>query len=483
MVRKLRYFFFGRLFPVALLLLITAAGIVALSLYLPVALLPLAAAERAYAFAVCLFSLKIRELPATRTAWLLAVLLLPYTGATLRLFHCFARKERDREIPQAGAYAFRDETLNALATVAEKSGLRAGTAQSAEYFCTGKAFYPRFLSDLSSAKRFIWLEYYIVERGEFWNSVLAILQDKAKNGVDVRLIYDDFGCAATLPKHFAKELRRLRIRAYPYRKLRAFPLRKLNERDHRKCAVIDGETVYTGGINLADEYIGATIKYGHWKDTAVRLTGSPARAFAELFALTWKERFPNDTLSFPANGNAGTLPCIPFCDGPTSYTDRICPKLYRLLFARAQNSVYLCTPYLSADETFLSALALAAGAGKDVRMMIPHIPDKKSVFALTRKYARSLERAGVKVREYDCGFLHQKTVTVDGRYAVVGSYNLDYRSLYVQSECGVLVKDEKLTKVAERDFIAMWEQGVPVPKAGLLEKIFAAGLSLLSPLF
>ncbi len=480
MLRKLRYFFLGRLFPCALLLAATAAGIVALSIYLPIALLPIMAIERAFALGVCLFTMRQTELPETRAAWLLIVLLLPWTGAVLRL--CKKRaNERSRTCPAqterfCGAFG-------AVQSVAEHCGFAPSLAQTVEYFSTGKDLYPRLLADLNGANKFILLEYYIVERGEFWNSVLAILQKKAREGVDVRLIYDDFGCVSTLPKRYAEELRRMGIAAYPFQKVRAFPLRKLNQRDHRKIAVIDGTTAYTGGINLADEYINVTVKYGHWKDTAVRLTGAPAGAFAKLFAERWNYRFPNDPAPFSPCAEKGDIPCIPYCDEPAPYRERVCPKLYRTVFSRAEKTLYLCTPYLTADDVFLQTLILAAQAGADVRLMIPHIPDRKSVFALTRRCARMLEACGVKIREYTCGFLHQKTLTADGALSAVGTYNLDFRSLYLQYECGVLVKDETLTRAIERDFLDMWEQGVPVPKAGVCEKIFVSALSLLSPLF
>lgn len=479
MTRKLRYFIFGRLFPCALILFFTAAGIIALSVYLPVALLPIAAIERFYAFAVCVSTLRRKELPETRTAWTLIVLLLPWTGATLRLLkgNPFAKKNNDSACADFYEDAF------TIVNAAIRCGAKPCFAKTAEYFPTGKDFFPRFLADLAEAERFIWLEYYIVERGELWNSVLALLRKKAKEGLDVRLIYDDFGCASTLPKNYANELERFGIQAFPFRKLHAFPLYRLNGRDHRKCAVIDGKTVYTGGINLADEYIGIKIKYGHWKDTAIRLTGEPARVFAEMFAKQWNRHSPHGIRLSSENPEKGTVRCAAFYDDPAAYYDRVCPKLYRMLISRAEKTLYLCTPYLAANAELIDALTLTAQTGTDVRVMIPHIPDKKSVLFLTRRYARILEKEGVKVREYSCGFLHQKTMTADGKISVVCSYNFDFRSLYLQYECGVLLEDETLTQKTDCDFLSLWEQGVPVPKAGAMEKAVAACINLFSPLF
>ncbi len=461
--------------------MIIALSGVFLAFYLPRVFGALAAAERVFAFICALTVACSAALPESKAGKLILILLLPWTGA---LFCLFWRNKADktlpRDTPERPIHA--DEEMGAYALLAERlCGLTGGNAASADYFPNGAAMRDKLLSDLTEAKRFIWMDYYIVERGAFWNAVLAVLEEKAKAGTDVRLIYDDFGCCLTLPRHYPKELAARGIKCFSYHPVRILPDGTLNRRDHRKLALIDGAIAYTGGINLADEYVGEKIRFGHWKDSAVRLTGEPAVQFCRLFAKSWSKRFPKDEsalfeLLSTAPKTEGAVPCAPFCDGGERKNGRTGARVYRRLFSSATKKIYAFTPYLALDRTLLGALQSAAAAGADVRLMIPHIPDKKTVFLLTRSYARELEAHGVKVREYTDGFLHAKNCVCDGRLSVVSSYNLDYRSMYLQAECGVLISDESFAHTLEEDFLAAWKAGSPVKKASAAEK-------LLSPLF
>lgn len=466
---RLRYFLFGRLFPCILCALIALAAGTLLVLWIPHALAPIAALERLLSFGVGLF---VADSPARaegRTARFLLLLLLPWVGAIV----CLILKSSAPPLSPVRASG------QGIAALCEATGGTVCRAESAEYFPVGEMLRPRLLADLAAATKRIWLEYYIIAPGAFWSDVLAVLKEKAEQGADVRVIYDDFGCAATLPPDYERQLRGWGIKAYAFKKLR--PVKQLNRRDHRKLALIDGKIAYTGGINLADEYTGEKIRFGHWKDSAVRLTGGPVRALEKLFADTWNARFPADGL-IPAEEEAnGRIPCAVFHDNAEGGS-RAGAQIYHRYIFQARRTLFLTTPYLMPDASLAEALKNAALSGVDVRLMIPHVPDKKTVFAVTRKFARVLEKAGVQVREYTAGFLHAKSAVADGKSAVIGSYNLDLRSLYLQAECAVWIGHAPLARALERDFLDDWEVASPVPKATLRERAICLFLRPFSPL-
>ncbi len=445
-MRKVRNFFTGRLFPTLLLLLLFAAAFAFFALRLPVALAPFAAAERLFSFGVGVWVANEDNLSENKTAKLLLLLLLPYTGAVL----CLCMKKR--------------RTGNAAPPIET-------TADSAEYFSEGADAFVRLLDDLKGAQTSIYLEFYIIAQGVLWQSVLAVLKEKAKAGVDVRVIYDDFGCALTMPRRYPKTLEKAGIRCRVFRPVRLS--RRASLRDHRKIAVIDGYVAYTGGINLADEYAGKQIRFGHWKDAAVRVTGSAAKAFEGLFLQTFG--------SAAAQGAEGSkIPCTVFADRADE-SPRTGIGTAVSLVRGAKQRLWLFTPYLSPDGELLYALKAAARDGADVRIAVPHLPDKKSVFLLTRHYARKLEEFGVRVREYEAGFLHAKNIVSDGD-AAVSSYNLDFRSMRLQAECGVVVHDKTFADAVAADFEAVWDLSVPTPPATRCERFLVSFLKLFAPL-
>ena len=445
-MRKVRNFFTGRLFPTLLLLLLFAAAFAFFALRLPVALAPFAAAERLFSFGVGVWVANEDNLSENKTAKLLLLLLLPYTGAVL----CLCMKKR-----RTGDAALPIET----------------TADSAEYFSEGADAFVRLLDDLKGSQTSIYLEFYIIAQGVLWQSVLAVLKEKAKAGVDVRVIYDDFGCALTMPRRYPKTLEKAGIRCRVFRPVRLS--RRASLRDHRKIAVIDGYVAYTGGINLADEYAGKQIRFGHWKDAAVRVTGSAAKAFEGLFLQTFG--------SAAAQGaEGGKIPCTVFADRADE-SPRTGIGTVVSLVRGAKQRLWLFTPYLSPDGELLYALKAAARDGADVRIAVPHLPDKKSVFLLTRHYARKLEEFGVRVREYEAGFLHAKNIVSDGD-AAVSSYNLDFRSMRLQAECGVVVHDKTFADAVAADFEAVWDLSVPTPPATRRERFLVSFLKLFAPL-
>ena len=470
-MRKLRLFFTGRLFPCLLLALIFFAAGAALTIWLPRALAPIAMVERAFSLVVAVFVAASPALPSTKTAKLLIILLLPWTGA----FLCILWRNR-APMPE---FVPRDPANSVAEEVANLAGNRPVFATSLLYFPVGAEAFCRMTDDIARATKRIYLEFYIIEEGKLFGRILPLLEKKAQAGVKVLIIADGLGSALTLSRTFFKTLRAKGIGFAIYRPVR-FPLKGSNRRDHRKIAVID-DIAYTGGINLADEYSGEKIRFGHWKDTAVRACGEPAEAFAALFCDHWK-LLTGEVLPAGENPAKGNIPCALFSDDGEERVARCAPRVFSRLFARATRTLYINTPYLAPDRTLLDALKAAAYAGVDVRVMIPHIPDKRAIFLITRHCARELQDAGVKVREYEAGFLHAKSLVLDGSCAAVSSYNLDCRSLYLQAECGLFAQDAALARDLERDFLAAWETGVSVPKANTFERLTGAILRLFTPL-
>ncbi len=448
-MRKIGRFLSGGLFLCVLLALLFAAGTVVLTVLLPRVFAPIAAAERLAAAIVALAAVNGRELPAMRTAKLF-LLLFPWTG----IFLCLLLKSPPP--PAQPLPPFCGSETERTARLAETMPL---TAESCEYFGEGENFWRRLLGEIAGAKERVWLQFYIVAEGSLLSEVLSLLEARAAAGADVRLLFDGFGSAVTVPRNFCKKLKKRGIAAKKLRPLR-FPDRAANRRDHRKIAVVDN-AAYTGGANLADEYAGRKIRFGHWKDAAVRITGDAALALASLFEETWTGKRRIFRPHSPIFGKAG-IPCAVFSDDANLRSDRKGVRVLWRMIASAKRTLYCFTPYLALEKGLFDCLSAAARAGVDVRLLIPHIPDKRAVFALTRAEAGQLLAAGVRVREYTAGFLHAKCVAADGKYAAVSSYNLDYRSLYSQAECGVFFGDERVAGEVERDFLSAWETGCEV---------------------
>lgn len=474
-MRKIRLFLRGKLFLATLAALCLFAVGVLLSVWLPRALMPIAALERLFSLIVSLLVAGDRTPSEHKISKLVLLVCLPWTGAILCLIF-------RSSAPVTEFDGGMSENPSLMARAGELSrrlcGLGACALESAEYLPLGQVMQDRLLLDLTIAKKYIWLQYYIIEEGVFWGSILSLLEKKAEEGVDVRLIYDDFGCTMRLSRHYGRILAAHGIKSCIARPVRL--KRAAGRRNHRKIAVIDGEIAYTGGINLADEYIGEKIRFGHWKDTAIRVTGGCAGRFAELFSRCWNAEAPSDMVC-PSVKNEGTMSAVVLSDVADETELRAGQQLLLLLIRSARERLYLNTPYLSPDAPIMAALKGAALSGVDVRLMIPHIPDKKLPFLLTRSYARELQRAGVQVREYTAGFLHAKSVLSDG-YSFVSSYNLDFRSLYLQAECGVLVDGKDTAEALRTDFLAAWETGTPLPRARRTTRATARILRLFAPL-
>lgn len=310
-----------------------------------------------------------------------------------------------------------------------------------QYYPVGEEMFESMLDELEKAEDFIFMEYFIVDEGYMFGKILDILIRKAQEGVDVRFMYDGMCEISTLPHNYPELLRRKGIKAKSYAPLKPFVSTHYNYRDHRKIMVIDGKTAFTGGINLADEYINHIVRFGHWKDTGIMLKGEAVSSFTLMFLQMWGLRkehrdFSRADISFKNENGDGYV--MPFCDSPMD-DDKAAENVYISMLNTAEKYVYIHTPYLIMDDEMKSAIRLAASRGVDVRLILPGIPDKTIPYALAKSHYKALIRSGVKIYEYTPGFVHSKVCLSDDCKAVVGTINFDYRSLYHHFECGVFL--------------------------------------------
>ena len=324
------------------------------------------------------------------------------------------------------------------------------------YFPNGQAKWEELLRQLEKAEKYVFLEYFIIDEGLMWGKVLELLARKAKEGVDVRVLYDGTNEFSTLPHSYQKQLRDLGIQCKVFSPLAPIVSTHYNYRDHRKIFVIDGKVAFNGGINLADEYIGRVKRFGEWKDTAVMLTGNAVRSFTLMFLQMWCfDDKHADFQSFlePVRPWTDAVEgfVAPFGDCPLD-ADKVGERVYMDLLNRAQKYVHIMTPYLILDSETETALKFAAERGVEVSLILPGIPDKKIPYALAKTHYASLLASGVKIYEYEPGFVHAKVFVSDDREAVVGTINLDYRSLYHHFECATWMYGVPCVAQIEQDF-------------------------------
>ena len=360
-----------------------------------------------------------------------------------------------------------------------------------KYYKLGELAYPEMIQELKNAKNFIFLEYFIIKNGTMWSEILKILEEKAKEGLDVRLIYDDMGCIAFLPTSYHKQMEAKGIKCIAFNKLNPFLGVIMNNRDHRKMMIIDGKTVFSGGMNLADEYINLEHPYGKWKDNGIKITGEAVWNFTIMFLNMWNYYRKDDTdykkykydfskENLPENGYT-----VPYGETPLD-NEIVGENVYLNIINQAQKYVYIMTPYLIIDTDMINSLILASKRGADVRIVVPGIPDKKIVYSLTTSYFETLIKNGVKIYKYTPGFVHSKVFVSDDNIATVGTINLDYRSLYLHFECGVFMQDVDVVKDVKQDLIDTIEKSHLVSKKEatpkLLKGVWQAVLRLFAPL-
>ena len=360
-----------------------------------------------------------------------------------------------------------------------------------KYYKLGELAYPEMLQELKNAKRFIFLEYFIIKNGQMWNEILKILEKKAKEGLDIRLIYDDMGCIAFLPTSYPKQIEAKGIKCVAFNKLNPFLGVIMNNRDHRKMMIIDGKTVFSGGMNLADEYINLEHPYGIWKDNGIKITGEAVWNFTIMFLNMWNSYRKDDKdykkykYDFPKENLLENGYTVPYGETPLD-NEIVGENVYLNIINQAQKYVYIMTPYLIIDTDMINSLILAAKRGVDVRIVVPGIPDKKIVYSLTTSYFETLIKNGVKIYKYTPGFVHSKVFVSDDNIATVGTINLDYRSLYLHFECGVFMQDVEVIKDVKKDLGDTIEESHFVSKKEampkLLKSVWQAVLRLFAPL-
>ena len=340
----------------------------------------------------------------------------------------------------------------------DRAGFPVCEASPCEYLSPGECFYERVMEEIQKAEKYIFIECFIIQRGVMWDPVLDILTEKARAGLDVRIIYDDMGCFFRLPSDYKQTLGSVGIKCVVFNPFRPFLSAIQNNRDHRKIISVDGKVAFTGGSNFADEYINARVRFGHWKDASVMVTGKAAWNLTVMFLEMWSAHEPGEdpSLLYPQPSAESRQPgdgfIVPFSDTPTD-KEHVGANVFLHMITGAKKYIYINTPYLILDDTLLGALMLRAKSGVDVRVVTPGIADKPLVHAATRSCYRHLIECGVKIYEYSPGFIHSKTVVADGESAIVGTANFDYRSLYLHFECGVwLLACEAVNKI-ESDFL------------------------------
>lgn len=417
--------------------------------------------------------------PGYKIAWIIPILLFPAFGWLVYLLcggnKLSARKRRkmqgmdrtmleqlERDYKAEELRPFGADAVNQARYLEHYARCPVYTNTYTHYFPLGDDVFPAMLEELRKAEKYIFLEYFIISPGIFWDSMVEILKEKHAAGVDVRVIYDDVGSLNTLPMNYARKFEtETGIPCCCFNRFKPVISIRMNNRDHRKFCIIDGHTAFTGGINLADEYINAKPRYGHWKDSAIQVKGAAAWSMTVMFLTMWEyiREVEEDYDRFrapapPAGAEPGGNHFVqPYTDNPLD-NEAVGETVYLNLINKAQNYVYIMTPYLIVSDSVNTALCNAAKAGVDVRIITPHVPDKRLVFELTRAHYQPLLEAGVQIFEYTPGFVHAKNFAVDDRYGTVGSINLDYRSMFLHFEDGVWLCNDPTVLEIKADFLA-----------------------------
>ncbi|MDR0412076.1 MAG: cardiolipin synthase [Treponema sp.] len=421
---------------------------------------------------VSLYIINKKEKSAYKVTWVFLILMFPIFGGILYIVFHFAsdfkklqamfvrRKEESKPflpINEESADVEAD-CLAQIRYLQNYAGFPVYTRTQTQYFANGMDFLQKVLEEIQKAERYIFLEFFIMRPGFMLDSIIDLLEEKAARGLDVRVIYDDLGCFFSLHTDYKHNLEEKGVQCLVFNPFKPALSSLQNNRDHRKLVIIDGKTAFTGGVNLADEYINKLERFGHWKDAAIMIQGEAAWSLTVLFLQMWNlERNEDDfTAFYPSTSTEHPIPTDgyvqPYGDSPFD-DDNVCEHVYIQIINNAREYVYINTPYLVVDDNMLSALMLSAKSGVDVRIITPHHWDKEIAAITSRSYYRQLISAGVKIYEYINGFNHSKTFVSDDRTATVGTANLDFRSLYLHFECGVCLYLNSAIKDIKRDFL------------------------------
>ncbi|MBQ9071454.1 MAG: cardiolipin synthase [Clostridia bacterium] len=460
--------------------------------------------------------------PEFKLTWLAVVTLVPIIGGALYLIFYnrhLTKKEagllskifesiRENE-KLTGDEEASIENLGELARVCEAGAGRAlsllkddaianlYTGSVCTYYKSGEDLFVSMLERLESAKKYIFLEYFIVEDGELWEKIYKILKSKAEEGIEIRMLYDDIGSMSTVPKDFSRSLRKVGISAYPFARVSPRVTSSHNNRDHRKICVIDGEIAFTGGVNIADEYINLKRRFGHWKDGGISVEGAAARGFARLFLMMYdftvgevsdySHFVKKNEYTKALSGGEFSGAVIPFGSGPKpTYPEPVGKNALMNIIEASSRYLYITTPYLIIDYDLTEALRNAAKRGVDVRMITPAEADKKIIKIMTKSAYPYLLQAGVRIFEYTPGFIHEKLVVCDDAYAIVGTINFDYRSLVHHFEDGAWIYGSPAIKNMRDGFLETeGKSGEIAPcdaKLGIFEKAVRSLIKIFAPL-
>ncbi len=445
--------------------------------------------------------------PNAKITWLALIMLFPVFGSLMlgytksEIGHRALKKrfakltEQNRgmisqDIRVMSALKNTDVRIAKLAEYIARSGTHPIFGNSkVVYFSSGEEKLAELLLQLERAEKFIFLEYFIISEGFMWTQLMNVLKRKASEGVEIRIIYDGTCEFTNLPHDYPKILKSYGIECKMFAPITPFVSTHYNYRDHRKIAIIDGRVAFNGGINLADEYINKEERFGHWKDTAVMVEGDAVKSFTLMFLQMWEmnckcEDNSKYLIEHEADSVSGYV--LPFGDCPVD-DDKVGERVYMDILNRATQYVHIMTPYLILDSEMETALKFAAERGVDVSIILPGIPDKKSAWALAKTHYRSLIDSGVKIYEYIPGFVHAKSFVSDDREAVVGTVNLDYRSLYHHFECATYFAYNAAVEDVEKDFLYTLDKCrrvtyESIKKEKITIKIRGAILKIIAPL-
>ena len=445
--------------------------------------------------------------PGYKIAWIVVLLIIPILGIIIYLIFGGNQlgkheKKRLKEIYYKEVkYNAQDiKIMEKLKTESKDAYMQAHYIQSfghdyiyqnteASYLKDGNNYFETLKEKLLNAKKFIFMEFFIIKPGNMWDSILEILKTKVKEGVEVRLIYDDLGCIFSLPNKYYQTLESYGIKACSFNNFVPFLRNRVNNRDHRKIVVIDGVIGFTGGINIADEYINKGSKFGYWKDNGLMLKGDAVWSLTVQFLAMWDyiNKTNDNFLTYKINNQELYLDgfIAPYDDNPWDH-EAIGENIYLNLINKAKKYIYITTPYLIIDSEMSTALQLAAKNGVDVKIIVPGIPDKKIVNMVTKSYYEELIKAGIEIYEYTPGFIHEKMFIIDDEYVTIGTVNLDYRSLYLHFECGVWLYQSKIVKEVKEDYLKTIDESTKVyltkKKRSYLYRLWMQILKAFAPL-
>lgn len=512
-LRKLFRFINGRLFILGLVLLVQLAVILTGILILNEHYTLISAFYTLLSITIILVLINNQEQnPSTKLVWIIIIMLLPILGAAIYMMFGsqYASRRLRHSVNTEVAKSLdcmpdHTQVIDALAQLdpaaasqcrylLKTTGIPPFAAADCRYFTSGEEAFPQILAELEQAQKYIFIESFIIEEGEFWDSILAVLTEKAAAGVDVRVMYDDVGCLKTLPINYRQRLEKLGIKCAVFNPVKTRIDTGINNRDHRKIMIIDGQRALVGGINLADEYINRRLRFGYWKDSLLLLGGGAVSALTLIFLQSWNLYAPQHRLDYAAYCTAPPETaanyangCIqPLHDNPFD-GEHIGESAFINMINAANDYIYINTPYFIVDNEMLMALQLAGKRGVDVRICTPHIPDKWYVHMMTQAYYQPLQKAGVKVMEFTPGFNHTKSLVADDKIGFVGTINCDYRSFYHHFECGVLLYGvSNVLHTMKEDFLACEQQCTPAEECirytPLHLKILRCLLRLFAPL-